>query len=109
MQNITDIYLLNQIKSNDAVFILFGSAQCSVCKSILPQLETMLNQQFPEMRGIYIDCEKSPEICAQNSVFTLPVVTAYIDGKKIAEQARSFSIKQLAQSLERPYSMWKNQ
>jgi len=108
MQNITDIDLLNKMKRNGAVFILFGGAYCSVCQSIRPQLTTMLETQFPRMPGVYVDCEKSPEICAQHSVFTLPVVIAYIDGKKIAEQARAFSIKQLAQSLQRSYEMWEN-
>jgi len=109
MQNITDINLLKQIKSNGAVFILFGGAHCSVCQSILPQLESMLSQQFPEMHAFYVDCEKSPDICAQHNVFTLPVVKAYIDGMKVAEEARAFSLKQLKESLERPYAMWKNQ
>lgn len=109
MQQVTDIELLNDIKSSGAIFILFGGEHCNVCQSIHPQLDSMLKQQFPDMSGVYIDCEKSPDICAQHSVFTLPVVKAYIEGKKIVEQARAFSIKQLAQTIERPYAMWKNQ
>lgn len=108
MQHITDIKFLNEIKTNGAVFILFGGEHCSVCQSIHPQLNLMLEQQFPDIQGVYVDCEISPDICAQHSVFTLPVVKAYIDGNKIAEQARVFSLKQLAQTIERPYSMWKN-
>lgn len=106
MQHITDINILNEMTSNGALFILFGGEHCSVCKTLLPQLSSMLEQQFPQMRGIYIDCKKSPDICAQHSVFSLPVVKAYIDGMKIAEEARAFSIKQLAQTIERPYEMW---
>lgn len=109
MQHMTDINQLNHMKSRGALFILFGGAHCSVCQSLLPQLTLMLEQHFPNMHGVYIDCEKSPDICAQHSVFSLPVVKAYIDGMKIAEQARVFSIKQLIQTLERPYSMWKSQ
>ena len=108
MNNITDIDLLNQMKTEGAVLILFGGAHCSVCQSIRPQLTSMIEQQFPDMHGVYVDCEKSPQICAQHSVFTLPVVKAYIDGKKIAEEARAFSLNQLAQTLERPYAMWKS-
>ena len=107
MLHITDIALLNEMKSNGALFILFGSQHCSVCQSIHPQLNSMLEQQFPGMRGVYIDCENSPEICAQHSVFSLPVVKAYIDGMKIAEETRAFSLKQLAKTIERPYLMWK--
>jgi len=109
MQNITDIDLLKQKKSNGAVFILFGGAHCSVCQSILPQLESMLKQQFPEMLAFYVDCEISPDICAQHNVFTLPVVKAYIDGMKVAEEVRAFSLKQLEETIERHYAMWKNQ
>jgi len=107
MQHITDIDMLNHMKANGALFILFGGAHCSVCQSLLPQLTSMLEQLFPDMRGVYIDCETSPDICAQHSVFSLPVVKAYIDGMKVAEEARAFGIKQLVQSIERPYAMWK--
>lgn len=89
--------------------MLFGGKHCGICQSILPQLTAMLEQLFPDMHGVYIDCEMSPDICAQHSVFSLPIVKAYIDGMKIAEEVRAFSIKQLAQTIERPYSMWKNQ
>jgi len=109
MQHLTDISLLDDIKSNDAVLILFGGKHCGICQSIRPQLTTMLEQRFPDMQGIYIDCELSAEICAQHNVFSLPVVKAYIDGMKIAEEMKAFSILQLAQTIERPYSMWKNQ
>jgi len=109
MQHVTDIEQLKHMKLNGALFILFGGAHCNVCQSLHPQLTRMLEQHFPHMHGVYIDCEQSPEICAQHSVFSLPVVKAYIDGMKIAEQARVFSIKQLIQTLERPYKMWENQ
>lgn len=108
MKNITDINLLNQMKADGAVFILFGGSHCAVCQSIRPQLTSILKQQFADMQAVYIDCEKSPEICAQHSVFSLPVVRAYIEGMKIAEEVGAFSITQLIQSIERPYTMWKN-
>lgn len=108
MRQITNIEQLEQIKTSSAVLIIFGAEQCGVCQSIKPQIVAMLQQQFPAMQGIYIDCEKSPDICAQHSVFTLPVVHAYIEGMKIAEFAKSFSLKQLAEAIERPYVMWKN-
>ena len=58
------------------------------------------------MKAVYVDCEVSAEICAQHSVFSLPVVKAYIHGLKVAEENGAFSIKQLMQKLERPYTMW---
>jgi len=109
MKIITDIDTLNSMKNTGALLILFGGEHCGVCQSIKPQLVQMLEQHFPDMSGVYIDCEQSTEICAQHSVFTLPVVQAYIEGMKIAEFGKSFSLKQLEQAIERPYAMWKNQ
>jgi len=107
MQHIIDIDLLEEMKLNGALFILFGGAHCSICQSLLPQLSSMLEQQFPEMQAVYVDCEEAADICAQHSVFSLPVVHAYIDGMKVAEEGRAFSLKQLAQTIARPYAMWR--
>ena len=109
MQSITELDQLNRLRSQGALFILLGGEHCSVCQSLRPQLASIIEQQFAEMQEVYVDCEKSPEICAQHSVFSLPVVMAYIDGLKVVEMARVFSIGELVKSIERPYALWKNQ
>lgn len=106
MHEITDIESLEQMKVSGAVLILFGGKQCNVCHALRPQLEKMLESHYPDITSAYIDCEVSPQICAQHSVFTLPVVQFYIEGKKVTEFARSFSIEQLRQDMQRSYTMW---
>ena len=106
MQELTSIEALEDMKYSGAVFILFGGKQCNVCQALRPQLEAMLETHFPDMTAAYIDCELSADICAQHSVFSLPVVQVYIEGMKISEAARSFSVEQLRQSIQRSYSMW---
>ena len=108
MYEITDIKELNKLKTTGAVFILFGGKQCNVCHTIRPQLEKMLDSYYPDITSVYIDCEAAADICAQYGVFTLPVVHFFIDGMKITEFARSFSIEQLRQSMHRSYTMWKD-
>jgi thioredoxin-like negative regulator of GroEL len=106
MINITDLDVLQQMKAGCALFILFGGEHCNICNSLRPQLVAMLEEQFPKMQRVYIDCEKSPEICAQHSVFSLPVVKVYIEGMLVTEAARAFSLSGLMQKIERPYVMW---
>jgi thioredoxin-like negative regulator of GroEL len=106
MHEINDIEKLVKMKTSGAVFILFGGKNCNVCHALRPQLENMLESHYPDITSAYIDCEVSPEICAQHSVFTLPVVQFYIEGRKVTEFARSFSIEQLRQSMNRSYTMW---
>ncbi len=106
MESITNISMIENLSSKDAILILFGGPTCGVCKSIRPQLEAMLKEHFPEMQSVYVDCETSPEICAQFSVFSLPVVKIFIENKLMAEEFGAFSISQLKEKLDRPYSMW---
>jgi len=106
MKSITDISLIETLSSNGALFILFGGPTCGVCKSLRPQLKAMLEERFPEMQSAYVDCETSPKICAQFSVFSLPVVKVFIEDKLIVEEFGAFSISQLKEKLDRPYSMW---
>jgi thioredoxin len=107
MYEVTDTETLLDMKTSAAVFILFGGKQCNVCHALRPQLENMLELHYPDITSVYIDCEVSPDICAQHSVFTLPVVQFYIEGKKVTEFARSFSIEQLRQSMQRSYTIWR--
>lgn len=106
MHEITDIEKLEQIKTSGAVFILFGGKRCNVCHALRPQLENMLELHYPDITSVYIDCEASPDICAQHNVFSLPAVKFYIEGRKVTEFARSFSVEQLKQSMHRSYTMW---
>ena len=106
MNEISEVEKLEELKTSGAVFILFGGKHCNVCHALRPQLEDMLQSHYPDVAAAYIDCEVSPEICAQHSVFTLPVVQFYIESRKVIEFARSFSIQQLNQSMHRSYTIW---
>ena len=107
MQTITDLASLEQMKAEGALFILFGGEHCNVCHTLRPQLISLLDRHFPDLRAVYVDCEASPEICAQHSVFSLPVVKVYIDRMLIVEDARAFSLSELMQRIERPYAVWR--
>ena len=107
MQEITELKRLESRAARGALFILFGASHCSICKSLRPRIMAMLKTHFPDMHAVYINCERSPEICAQYRVFSLPVVKAYIDGLIVVEESGAFGIKHLVRTLERPYAMWK--
>lgn len=109
MQHIDDLGKLERMKREGALFVLFGGDHCSVCKSLRPRLSSTITERFPKMRRVYIDCERSPEICAQHSIFTLPAVQVYIEGMLVAEDARAFGLTELIERIERPYTLWRGQ
>ena len=100
MHEITDIEKLVKLKASGAVFILFGGKQCNVCHALRPQLENMLESHYPDITSAYIDCEVSPDICAQHSVFTLPVVQFYIEGMKIDNLSIDATVNHTTHKIE---------
>lgn len=107
MQTITASVQLEQLKSYPALLLLFGGPHCGVCVAIKPKIESLMAQDFPDIALAYIDCEQTPDICAQHRVFSLPAIKLYIEGQLCLEMARSFSLKELATQIERIYSLWK--
>jgi thioredoxin-like negative regulator of GroEL len=95
------------MNESGALLVLFGGKRCGVCQSIKPRIEQMIAEQFPEVELRYIDCEQEPELCAQQGVFSLPVVKFFIDGQVYLELARNFSFSELAAQLERLVRLWK--
>ena len=108
MERVADIATLRRLQAHGALAVLFGSEDCSVCKTLQPRIQRMLENDFPRMRSVYVDCQASPDICAQHRVFSLPVFKAFIEGMVIAEEVGVFSIRQLRETLDRPYSVWQS-
>jgi thioredoxin-like negative regulator of GroEL len=104
--NLTTHQELNDhIQSNQAVLVLFGGVDCGVCQVIKPQLEKLIGQHYPEIKTLYADCQSYPELGAQASVFSLPVVRVYFEGQLFLEEIKAFSLGKLLADLERPYAL----
>lgn len=106
METVTDLADLTAlILKQPGLVVLFGGANCAVCHTIKPKLTQMLTEAYPEIKQVYIDCQQTTDICAQNAVFSLPVVRVYFDGQLFIEKARSFSLPGLVNEMVRPYQM----
>lgn len=106
MNSVQDlIQLEDKIQQAPGLVVLFGGQSCNVCQVIKPQLESLIAQHFPKLEMLYIDCQDATQICAQNAIFSLPVVKVYFDGQCFVEKARSFSLNALMNEIQRPYDM----
>lgn len=107
MQSDLTYQQIEHLKKTQTVLFLFGGPQCGVCQAIKPKLENLMAQQHPEITLVYVDCVNSPAVCAQHSVFSLPVVQFYIEGRLYLERGRSFSLVELSDQIERIVLLWK--
>jgi thioredoxin-like negative regulator of GroEL len=87
------------------VCFYLSTPQCNVCKVLKPKVIELLKSDFPEIKFIYIDLNESKEIAGQLSVFAVPTILLYFDGKEIIRASRNISIEQLSEQIERYYKL----
>ena len=86
--------------------VYFSGPNCAVCEALKPKLFDLLQSRFPELALAEVDCAESPRLAGQQSVFTLPTLIVYLDGREGLRKSRGFSLAELASELERPYRIF---
>lgn len=95
-----------ELKQIEKGFILYISdGTCKVGVNILPKLEKILAENFPQLKIFQVYTSLTPEIAAQLSIFVIPTVLVYFDGKKTIQKSRSFSLEELQNEIGRYYQL----
>jgi thioredoxin-like negative regulator of GroEL len=84
--------------------IYFSSEGCSVCGALLPKIQEMIIK-FPEVKISKVQVDKFTEAAGQYSIFTLPAILVYIEGKEGIREARFISVEILEENIERYYKL----
>jgi thioredoxin-like negative regulator of GroEL len=90
---------------NPMILAYFSTPDCNVCKVLRPKVEALLQEQYPECAFIYIDCVEYKETAAQFSVFAVPTLILFIEGKESIRKSRNVSLYDLSSEIERPYNL----
>lgn len=102
--NIEDIE--KEIAQNDAVLLYFSGKSCAVCKALEPKIRQVFTETFPKIKQIYICANTYPSIAAHFSIFTIPSVLVYFEGKETKRESRHISVEQLVQKTKRLYELY---
>jgi len=94
------------ISSNDALLIYFSGENCGVCKALMPKIKSSFELNFPKIRQEFISANDYPEIAAYFSIFTVPSILIYFDGKETRRESRHISVENLIQNTKRPYGLY---
>ena len=97
--------LQNTIKSEVGALLYFSGENCNVCHALRPKFKEVFDENFPQLKQIYLDAHDNPEISANFQVFSVPTMIVFMDGKEFAREGRSVSLHQLTEQLKRPYMM----
>lgn len=102
-QNLTNLQDWNTALARPALLVLFGGAHCGVCTALRPRIEELLHQTpgLARLALAYVDCETAPAVCAQQGVFTVPVLRLYLDSRLALDFGRHFSLAVVGEGLVR--------
>ncbi|MBI1938647.1 MAG: thioredoxin family protein [Ignavibacteriales bacterium] len=92
------------IQSNKAAVVYFSTPDCNVCKVLKPKLIEFLSENFPLIKFGYVNIDGLKETAAQKSVFTVPTILFFIEGKEYIRKARFVNFDELEGELRRVYS-----
>ncbi len=92
------------LNANPTAAVYFSTPGCNVCKVLKPKFKELLNDEFPKICFAYVNVSDAKELAAQNSVFTVPTIVFFFDGKESLRKSRNINLNELKEELERPYS-----
>ncbi len=97
--------LIRLMQQEKAALFYFSTPDCGVCKSIKPKVISLVQEHFPLLKLYYINTEAVPEARGQFSVYSVPVVLVFFQGREYIREARNFGIMELGAKIDRYYSM----
>jgi thioredoxin-like negative regulator of GroEL len=97
--------LQDSVRREVGVLLYFSGENCNVCHALRPKFKEAFESHFPEVKQIYLDAHKNPEISAHYQVFSVPTMIVFLDGREFAREGRNVSLHQMVSQLERPYSI----
>lgn len=103
MQRVEDIRRI--IEENRAVMLYFSAPSCNVCHALKPKLVSAIESSFSEFKIISIDVSLSQEVAASFSVFAIPTVLIFLDGREFLRKSRHMSVDEVIREIARPYDI----
>lgn len=95
----------NIVESKKAVCFYLSTPECTVCKVLKPKILEMVENNFPEINFCYVDLNEAKEISGQRSVFSVPTILVYFEGKETIRVSRNVHLEELREQIERYYKM----
>jgi len=90
------------INEHRLTFLFISQPNCSVCHGLLPQVQALLTN-YPEIHLGHINASEVTEVAGRFSIFTVPVLLLFVEGKEYIREARIVHIQLLEEKLDKIY------
>ncbi len=93
------------IEENPAIMLYFSAPTCNVCHALKPKLLEAIESNFEQFKIVSIDTSVEQEVAAHFSVFAIPTVLVFLDGREFLRKSRHMSVDEVVREIERPYEI----
>ncbi|MBU8906217.1 thioredoxin family protein [Desertibacillus haloalkaliphilus] len=108
MERLTELTSLEMVETfiqdHSLSFLYVSRTNCGVCHALLPQVKEVL-MQYPRIQFGFINADHLEEIAGYLSVFTVPALIFYIEGKEYFREARFVQIESLNEKIQKMYRL----
>jgi len=94
------------ISNNNLTLLYFSSPDCSVCKDLLPKVKNLLTN-YDKISSAYINIKKVTKVGSEFSIFSMPTILFFIEGKETLRKSRYVSLDILKKELDRYLNLYK--
>jgi thioredoxin-like negative regulator of GroEL len=91
--------VLRLIDENALAFVYISRKNCGVCHAVQPQVQEML-EEFPTIKPIQVSADDVPEVAGQFTVFTVPALLLFAEGKEVIREARFVVMDELHRKFQ---------
>lgn len=95
------------IKNNNLSFLYFGNESCGVCTALLPKINEVL-KEYKDIKSIYIEIDDIKLAMERYSIFTIPAILMYVEGKETIREARFISVDDIEKKIKRISIMYES-
>lgn len=90
------------IQQNNLAFLYISRTNCSVCHGLRPQVQKLM-EKYPKIQLGHVNAEDVETIAGRFSIFTVPVLLLFVNGKEYVREARIVHMDQLDQKINKIY------
>ncbi|MEX2445311.1 MAG: thioredoxin family protein [Alkalispirochaeta sp.] len=104
----TDVTSLTELKHviTECPFVVayFSRPDCGVCTALKPKINDMV-ADLPDAHMYYVNLDDIPEAAGEYSIFTIPGILLFVDGRETLREARYVNTDDLESRMRRLHTL----
>lgn len=105
MINVTSLDELKHLIADKPFLVAyFSRPDCGVCTALKPKVNDMV-AELPDAEAYYVNLDEIPEAAGEYSIFTIPGIVLFVDGRETIREARYVSADNLESQMQRLHSL----